>query len=59
MCMSALPVIFVYASCMCLVPEVDIRNPGTGGSDDFELPCGFLELNLGPLEELSKLLSPL
>lgn len=51
MCMTALPAIFVCASCICLVPEEDIRNPGTGGSDNFELPCGCLELNLGFLEE--------
>ena len=36
---------YVYA---CLVP---LEVPVTGVPDDCKLPCGFWELNLGPLEE--------
>ena len=33
----------------CLV--VGVRSPGTRVTDTCELPCGYWELNLGPLEE--------
>lgn len=32
-------------------------SSGTGDSDDYELPCGFGELNLGPLEGQPMLLT--
>ena len=34
-----------------------IRSPGTGFSDSYELPCGCWELNPGPREEQSVLLT--
>ena len=34
-----------------------VRSPGTGFSDSCELPCGCWELNPGPLEEQSVLLT--
>lgn len=34
-----------------------VRYPGTGVRDKYDLPCGCRELNLGPLEEQSILLS--
>ena len=34
-----------------------VRSPRTGFSDSCELPCGCWELNLGPREEQSVLLS--
>ena len=34
-----------------------IRSPATGYLDSCELPCGCWELNLGPLEEQSVLLT--
>jgi hypothetical protein len=34
-----------------------VRVPGTGVTDSCEPPCGCLELNLGPLEEQSVLLT--
>lgn len=34
-----------------------IKTPGTGVTDNFELPCGFWELNLCPLEKQPVLLS--
>ena len=42
-------------------PEEDIRLPATGVTDGCELPCGCLQLDLGPLEEqqCSKLLNRL
>ena len=34
-----------------------VRTPGTGSSDSCELPCGCWELNPGPQEEQSVLLT--
>ena len=34
-----------------------VRSPVTGSSDSYNLPCGCWELNLGPLEEQSVLLT--
>ena len=45
---------YVCIQCMCLMPKesrTGYRFPGTGVTDDSELPCGCWELNLGPLEE--------
>jgi hypothetical protein len=39
------------------VRMLDVRFPATGVTDSCELPCGFWELNLGPLEEQSVLLT--
>ncbi|KAL6074356.1 hypothetical protein STEG23_012106, partial [Scotinomys teguina] len=33
------------------------RSPGTGVTDSCELPCGFWDLNPGPLEEQPVLLT--
>ena len=33
------------------------RYPGTGVIDNCKLPCGYWELNLGPLEEQPVLLT--
>ena len=38
-------------------PEDCIRYPGTGVTDDCELPCGCQELNSGPVEEQQVLLT--
>ena len=38
-------------------PEEGIGSPGTGVTDSCELPCGCWELNPGPLEEQSVLLT--
>jgi hypothetical protein len=32
-------------------PEENVRSPGTEVADGCELPCGYLELSLGPLEQ--------
>ena len=45
----------------CLQSPEDIRSPGTGVTHSCELPCGYWELNQGPLQEqleCSLLLSP-
>ena len=34
-----------------------VRSPGTGIKDSCELPCGYWELNSGPLEEQPVLLT--
>jgi E3 ubiquitin-protein ligase NEDD4 len=34
-----------------------VKSPGTGVTDSCELPCGFWELNLGPLEKQQVLLT--
>lgn len=45
----------VYRCTMCLQclwwPQEGIRTHGIGVSDGWELPCGYLELNPGPLRE--------
>ena len=41
---------------MCIGVKVS-DSPGTGSSDSCELPCGCWELNPGPLEEQSVLLT--
>lgn len=38
-------------------PEDDIRHPGTGFIDGCESPCGYWELNTGPLEKQQMLLT--
>jgi hypothetical protein len=43
----------ISAPCASLVPWI----PGPGVIDSCELPCGCLELNLGPLEEQAVLLT--
>jgi hypothetical protein len=49
--------IFIYLSYLFYVYEYTSDTPITDGC---ELPCGFWELNLGPLEELwSHLSSPI
>jgi hypothetical protein len=35
---------------VCLVPLEARRRPGTGVTDNYELPCGCWELNHGSLE---------
>ena len=47
---------YVCAPCECLVPvearrEGIIIFAGTGVTDSYEPPCGFKELNPGPLQE--------
>jgi len=37
--------------------EEGIRSPGTGDKEGCEPPCGFWELNLGPLQEQQVLLT--
>lgn len=49
--MSILPALYVCVQSVCLVPEDSIGSLGTGISDDCELPCGFWESKLGPLED--------
>ena len=39
--------------CLC----EGVGSPGTGATDNCELPCGYWELNLGPLEEQPVLLT--
>lgn len=42
--------LYVYVTSVCLVPKVARRgnqNPGTGVTDDCELPYRYWELNLG------------
>ena len=36
-------------------PEESLRSPGTGTTDDYELPCGHGELNPGPLGRAASL----
>ena len=45
--------------CVCLVsmPAESVTSPGTGVTDGCEPPCMCWELNLGPLEEQSVLLT--
>lgn len=38
-------------------PEEDFRSPGIGITEDYKLSCGFWELNLGPLQEQTVLLT--
>ena len=38
-------------------PEVGVRSPVTGVPDGSELPCGYWELDPGPLEEQPMLLT--
>lgn len=43
---------------MCLLtPEEGIGSPKTGVAGGCELPCGFWDLNPGPLEEQTLLLT--
>ena len=42
-------IMFVFCLHVCL-HEV-VRYPETGVTDSCELPCGYWELNLGPLKE--------
>ena len=39
--------VFGLQVCLC----ESVGSPGTGVTDSCELPCGYWELNLGPLEE--------
>lgn len=44
--------------CICVLPAcMCVRSPGTGVTVGFELPCVYLESNLGPLDELPVLLT--
>ena len=47
--------------CICASPNSylceGVRSPGTGVTDNCELPCGYWELNPGPLEEQAVLLT--
>ena len=46
------PATYFYFMCVGVLPACeDVRSPGTGVTDICELPCGFWELNSGPLEE--------
>jgi hypothetical protein len=47
MCIGVLP------ACVC----EGVKCPGTGATDSCELPCGYWELNLDPLEEHPVLLT--
>lgn len=38
-------------------PEVGIRSPGTGITEDYELPCGCWNPNLDPLQEQQRILT--
>lgn len=42
--------LFCLHVCVC-APYVCIESPGAGVVDDWELPCGCWEVNLGPLQE--------
>ena len=54
MCVSVLPafvsVCTTFTKCPQR-PEEGVRSPGTGITEGCELPRGYWELNLGPLEE--------
>lgn len=47
--MSVLPAV-ISVTLMCLVPAEGVGSPGSGATNDFELPCEFLEPILGSLE---------
>lgn len=42
---------------VCTMCQESARGPATGALDGCELPCGFWESNLGPLEEQPTLLT--
>lgn len=51
MCVSVFACMYVNASYVHLKSEEGIRSPKTGVMDGCELPCGFWELNPGPLQD--------
>jgi hypothetical protein len=51
---------YVYVPCLFLItqrPEEGIRAPRLRATDGYALPCGYWELNPGPLQEQQMLLN--
>ena len=51
-----------FCTTVCALPArltEDIGSPGTGVTDDYESPCGCLEMNFSALKEQPVLLTPL